>query len=63
MRMGDVRLAAYAKRVCGDAAPSTGGNMSKDVEPRRVSVASDYLNGRACFYQNAYLPPSMRRGV
>jgi len=63
MCMEDVRLAAYAGRVCGDAASPTGGNMFRDVEPRRVSVASDYLNGEACFYQNAYLPPSIRRGV
>jgi len=63
MCMGAVHLAAYAGRVCRDAASPTGGNMFRDVEPRRVSVASDYLNGEACFYQNAYLPPSIRRGV
>jgi hypothetical protein len=39
MCMGAVRLAACAGRVCGDAAPPTGGNMSRDVEPKCVSVA------------------------
>jgi hypothetical protein len=39
MCMGAVRLAVYAGRVCEDAAPPTGGNMSRDVELWRVSVA------------------------
>jgi hypothetical protein len=39
MCMGAVRLAAYAGRVCGDAAPPTGGNMSRDVEFKCVLVA------------------------
>lgn len=39
MCMEDVRLAAYAGRVCRDAASPTSGNMSRDVEPKRVSVA------------------------
>jgi hypothetical protein len=39
MCMGAVHLAAYAERVCGDAAPPTGGNMFKDVELKHVFVA------------------------
>jgi len=37
--MGAVRLAAYAGRICGDAAPPKGGNMSRDGELKHVSVA------------------------
>ena len=39
MCMGAVHLAAYAGQVCGDAAPPTGGNTSRDVEFKHVSVA------------------------
>jgi hypothetical protein len=39
MCTGAVHLAAYAGRTCGDAAPPTSGNMSRDVEFKHVSVA------------------------
>jgi len=39
MCMEDVRLAAYAGRICGDAASPKGGNMSRDVEFKHVLVA------------------------
>jgi hypothetical protein len=39
MRTGAVRLAAYAERVCEDAASPTGGNMSRDVEFKHMLVA------------------------
>ena len=46
MCMGAVRLAAYAERVCGDAAPPTGGNMSRDFEFKHVLVA-DVCGGQS----------------
>jgi len=41
MGIEGVRLAAYAGRICGDAASPTGGNMSRVVEPRCVPVDGD----------------------
>jgi hypothetical protein len=40
MCMGDVRLAAYAERVCGDAAPPTGGCL-ETASSKCVSVDGD----------------------
>jgi len=45
MCMGDVRLAAYAERVCGDAAPPTGGCL--ETASSSVCLLTATVEGRA----------------